>query len=82
MTPNWRAWNGNPGGCLKTQVPFEVVGAADGARCCCALCGRPGAEVLIEHRSHRDTWHRACARAYFAAEVLEPPSDGAEGLPR
>jgi hypothetical protein len=35
-----RAWSGGLGDCLKTRAPFEVIGAADGARCCCMLCGR------------------------------------------
>jgi hypothetical protein len=47
---------------LKTRVPFEVIGAVDGTRYCCALCGRGGAELLIEHRSH--TRGIATARAH------------------
>jgi hypothetical protein len=75
--------SGGLGGSLKTRVAFRVIGATDPARSVCALCGRGGAEVLIEHRSHRDTWHRDCVRAYFAAEVEPPVSDdGVEGLPR
>jgi len=69
-------------GAGRRKVACRVIGIVDPVRCVCALCGRGGATLWIEHRSHRDTWHEDCARTYFAAEIEPPVSDEAEGLPR
>ena len=46
---------------MKTRVPFEVIGAADGTRSCCTLCGRGGAEVVTSIEATAIRGPRDCA---------------------